>query len=133
MKKNHLFKVNNIFKVLAKVEDNGLYYNYINPNSGKWCGRDATLGALADSFYEYLLKLWVYGNKKDNKLLETYLKAMKAARKHLIGKSTNGLTYAGEYANGRLQAKMGHLACFTGGILKFFIILSFFFGSRIFR
>lgn len=109
-------KVDKIFDVLAKVEDRGLYYNYINPNTGKWCNNDATLGALADSFYEYLLKLWVYGNKKDDALLEKYLRAMKAARSHLIGKSTNGLTYAGEYSHGRLQAKMGHLACFSGGM-----------------
>lgn len=109
-------KVNKIFKVLEKVEDNGLYYNYINPNSGKWCNRDATLGALADSFYEYLIKLWVYGNKKDDKLLQTFLKSMKAAQSKLIGKSLSGLTFAGEYSGGRLQYKMGHLACFSGGM-----------------
>lgn len=76
---------------------------------------EATLGALADSFYEYLLKLWIYGNKKDDKLLDTYLNAMEAAKNKLIGKSQAGLTFAGEYQGGRLAYKMGHLACFSAG------------------
>ena len=77
---------------------------------------EATLGGLADSFYEYLLKLWLYTNKSNDMLLATYLKAMEAARAKLIAKSHEGLTYAGEYLNGILAPKMGHLACFTGGM-----------------
>lgn len=110
-------KIDRIFSVIQKVEDNGMYYNYINPNSGTWCNTDATLGALADSFYEYLLKLWLYGDKKDDDLLEVFLKAMKAARTKLIGKTQGGLLFAGEYSRGRLAYKMGHLACFSGGKL----------------
>ena len=41
---------------------------------------------------------------------------MATAQQKLIGKSSAGLTYAGEYSNGHLAAKMGHLACFTGGM-----------------
>ncbi len=74
------------------------------------------MGALADSFYEYLLKLWIYGKKKDDKLLAMYLKAMDTARTKLIGKSIAGLTFAGEYQNGNLIYKMGHLACFSAGM-----------------
>lgn len=109
-------KVKKIQETLGKVQENGMYYNYINPSSGKWCNRDATLGALADSFYEYLLKLWIYGNKKDDKLLSVYLEAMEAAKNKLIGKSPGGLTFAGEYQGGRLAYKMGHLACFSAGM-----------------
>ena len=36
----------------------------------------ASVGALGDSFYEYLLKLWVYSNKKDDLALQMYLDAM---------------------------------------------------------
>ena len=112
-------KIDKIFGVLHKAEDNGMYYNYLNPNSGKWCGNDATMGALADSFYEYLLKLWLYGDKKDEKLLNMYLKAMKAAREKLIAKTAGGLIFAGKYSGDRLAYKMYHLACFTGGNLSF--------------
>ncbi len=41
---------------------------------------------------------------------------MKAAKTKLIGKSAGGLTFAGEYSNGNLNQKMGHLACFSGGM-----------------
>lgn len=109
-------KIDKIFKVLDKANKKGVYYNYMNPKTGHWCNSDASLGALADSFYEYLLKLWVYGNKKDDKLLKTYLTAMEAAKSKLIGRSKEGLVFAGEYSGGRLAYKMGHLACFTGGM-----------------
>ena len=45
-----------------------------------------------------------------------YLSAMDAVERHMIRKSPSGLTYAGEYNNGALMNKMGHLACFTGGM-----------------
>ena len=41
---------------------------------------------------------------------------MGAARSKLIGKSIGGLTFAGEYQNGHLLSKMGHLACFSAGM-----------------
>ena len=77
---------------------------------------NAGIGGLADSFYEYLLKLWLYKNKSDKKLLKTYLDAMNGVRDKLIRKSNNNFVYTGEYANNYLSAKMGHLACYTGGL-----------------
>jgi len=41
---------------------------------------------------------------------------MDTARTKLIGKSVGGLTFAGEYQNGDLIYKMGHLACFSAGM-----------------
>jgi mannosyl-oligosaccharide alpha-1,2-mannosidase len=76
----------------------------------------AGIGGLADSFYEYLLKLWLYKNKSDKKLLKTYLDAINGVRDKLIRKSNNNFVYTGEYANNYLSPKMGHLACYTGGL-----------------
>jgi mannosyl-oligosaccharide alpha-1,2-mannosidase len=59
--------------------------------------------------------LWIYKGKKDDDLLKMYLDAMESVNSKLIAKSPNGLVYAGEYNNG-LQPKMGHLACFVGGL-----------------
>lgn len=73
------------------------------------------MAGLGDSFYEYLLKFWVYKDRTDEKMLETYLNAMKAVRNKLITTSA-GYTFLGEYGNGILQNKMGHLACFSGGL-----------------
>ena len=41
---------------------------------------------------------------------------MDGVKSKLIGKADNGLIYAGEYSGNYLQDKMGHLACFTGGM-----------------
>ncbi|PKU30980.1 mannosyl-oligosaccharide -hypothetical protein [Limosa lapponica baueri] len=39
-----------------------------------------------------------------------------AIEKHLIRKSNGGLTFIGEWKNGHLERKMGHLTCFAGGM-----------------
>lgn len=41
---------------------------------------------------------------------------LQAIEKHLIKKSRGGLTFIGEWKNGHLEKKMGHLACFAGGM-----------------
>jgi len=44
--------------------DTGLYPIFISPKSGRWTNdKKVTLGALGDSFYEYLLKLWLLTGK----------------------------------------------------------------------
>ena len=43
---------------------NGLYMTYVQVASNKPTGI-YTMGALSDSYYEYLLKAWIQGGKKD--------------------------------------------------------------------
>ena len=43
----------------------GLYPNYMNPKTGKWGQAHTSMGALGDSFYEYLLKEWIRSGKRD--------------------------------------------------------------------
>jgi hypothetical protein len=67
------------------------------------------LGALGDSFYEYLVKLWIFLDKKEPKYRRMYDEAMENVIKHLVKKSSpNGLTYIAEYNNGPYH-KMDHL------------------------
>jgi mannosyl-oligosaccharide alpha-1,2-mannosidase len=98
---------------------NELYYNYLSTKSGKWCMKHATIGALADSFYEYLLKLWIYKDKSEPKILDMYLRAMNGIQSHLLDVSSTNLTYFGDYNSARLVKKMDHLACFSGGLLAY--------------
>ena len=101
---------------------NGLYPNYIHPETGKWGASETSLGALGDSFYEYLLKIWVYRGgrarqEKDGRA--TYDSAMQAVRSQLVQRSKpSGLLYIAEGKGNRLLHKMGHLACFTGGMFS---------------
>ncbi|XDB55805.1 PREDICTED: endoplasmic reticulum mannosyl-oligosaccharide 1,2-alpha-mannosidase isoform X3 [Capra hircus] len=97
----------------------GLVPMFINTNSGSFTHLGVfTLGARADSYYEYLLKQWIQGGKKERQLLEDYLEAVDGVRKHLLARSEpRKLTFVGELNHGRFSAKMDHLVCFLPGTL----------------
>ncbi|XP_055455924.1 endoplasmic reticulum mannosyl-oligosaccharide 1,2-alpha-mannosidase isoform X2 [Psammomys obesus] len=97
----------------------GLVPMFINTNSGLFTHPGVfTLGARADSYYEYLLKQWIQGGKKETQCLEDYVKAIEGIKAHLVQHSQPGkLTFVGELAHGRFNAKMDHLVCFLPGTL----------------
>lgn len=72
-----------------------------------------SLGALGDSFYEYLLKAWIQSGQNDTEARQMYDDAMTAIVNNLVRKS-GGLVYVSDMHNGMLDHKMGHLACFAG-------------------
>ncbi|XP_069742958.1 mannosyl-oligosaccharide 1,2-alpha-mannosidase IA isoform X4 [Narcine bancroftii] len=121
-------KMMNIRKVLNRLDKpQGLYPNYLNPNSGQWgqrrivkenhCATDhVSVGGLGDSFYEYLLKAWLMSDKTDEEARKMYYDAIQAIETHLIRKSNGGLKYIAEWKGGLLEHKMGHLTCFSGGM-----------------
>ncbi|XP_037040353.1 mannosyl-oligosaccharide alpha-1,2-mannosidase IA-like [Bradysia coprophila] len=111
-------RVENVRQVLNEATKlNGLYPNFIDPISGRWGQHHISLGALGDSFYEYLLKAWIQSNKTDTTARQMYDSAMTAIiENHLIQISAGGLIYASDMKYGRLDHKMGHLACFAGGM-----------------
>ncbi|KAG7248615.1 hypothetical protein CRUP_035045, partial [Coryphaenoides rupestris] len=55
-------------------------------------------------------------DKTDTEARKTYDDAIEAIERHLIRKSNSGLTFIGEWKNGHLERKMGHLTCFAGGM-----------------
>ena len=91
-----------------------LYPNYLNPKSGKWGQQHTSMGALGDSFYEYLLKEWLRSGKVDNIAKEMFDEAATDVENELVQTSNSGLTYFAEQKFGRLEHKMDHLACFGG-------------------
>lgn len=78
-----------------------------------------TFGALADSFYEYMLKIWLQGGKLEPMYREMYDKAMQGMHDELLHISTpSGLTYLADKVGGKqIHHKMDHLVCFVGGML----------------
>ena len=59
-------KVEKIREVVASLErPKKLYPNYLHPKTGKWGQQHTSVGALGDSFYEYLLKEWLRSGKRD--------------------------------------------------------------------
>ncbi|TFK13460.1 calcium-binding protein 8 [Platysternon megacephalum] len=111
-------KVMNIRKVLNRIEKpQGLYPNFLSPVTGNWVQHHVSIGGLGDSFYEYLIKSWLMSDKRDSEAKKMYNDALEAIEKHLVKKSAGGLTYIAEWRGGILDHKMGHLACFSGGMI----------------
>lgn len=75
-----------------------------------------SLGALGDSYYEYLLKAWLQSDRDDEDGRQMFDDAMAAIMEHMIRKSQGGLTYVSDLKFDRLEHKMDHLACFSGGL-----------------
>ena len=48
--------------------DKGMLSIFLNPNTGKHDGQTFSMGASSDSYYEYLLKMWIQSGKKDKVL-----------------------------------------------------------------
>lgn len=97
---------------------------YINVNSGHFTQTTLTMGARADSYYEYLLKQWLLSGKsqepKELRMRTAYEEAMQGVRNKLLGHSTGRLqlTFIGEVlTSGKTDPKMDHLVCFLPGTL----------------
>eukprot|EP00752_Nemacystus_decipiens_P015936 g14242.t1 len=112
-------KANRVFDHMHDLNSNdGLYPIHLNPATGKSVGNQVTFGALGDSFYEYLLKVWLQGGRTETKYREMYDRAMDGMTRKLLQKSDpSGLTYVSDW-NGRGNVhKMDHLVCFVAGTL----------------
>ncbi|XP_027364346.1 mannosyl-oligosaccharide 1,2-alpha-mannosidase MNS3 [Abrus precatorius] len=116
-------KVMDHMKTLPKIE--GLVPIYISPHSGEFSGENIRLGSRGDSYYEYLIKVWLQSGASSNSntsyLYEMYKEAMNGVRHLLVRKSIpNGLVFVGELpygSNGGFSPKMDHLVCFLPGTL----------------
>ncbi|XP_020576782.1 mannosyl-oligosaccharide 1,2-alpha-mannosidase MNS3 isoform X2 [Phalaenopsis equestris] len=116
-------KVLEHFKTLPKVE--GLVPIYISPYSGQFSGENIRLGSRGDSYYEYLIKVWIQQKDSRNNQLkylhDMYEEAMKGVKHLLVRKSTpKELVFIGELpygSKGSFSPKMDHLVCFLPGTL----------------
>uniref|UniRef100_A0A4W4GT87 alpha-1,2-Mannosidase n=1 Tax=Electrophorus electricus TaxID=8005 RepID=A0A4W4GT87_ELEEL len=113
-----------VMEVMRRVhrlegKHDGLVPMFINTNSGQFTHVGVyTLGARADSYYEYLLKQWIQGGKKETELLEDYVQAVEGIQKNLLKRSSPlGLMFVGELSHGHFSPKMDHLVCFLPGTL----------------
>jgi hypothetical protein len=106
---------------LVKIDTtDGLYPTLIQNIHIKpsFANDEISIGAMGDSFYEYLLKIWLQGGKKEAKYRRLYDRAVKGMMDKLVHLSRpNYLTYVAELKNGMVRHKMDHLSCFLGGNL----------------
>ncbi|KAK4361711.1 hypothetical protein RND71_016952 [Anisodus tanguticus] len=113
-------KVENVILELNKTfPDDGLLPIYINPHKGTTSYSTITFGAMGDSFYEYLLKAWIQGNRTAavshyRKMWETSMKGLLS----LVRRTTpSSFSYLCEKMGSSLNDKMDELACFAPGML----------------
>jgi len=102
---------------ISPLRFKGQYPIYISPHDLKFKTTHISWGAMGDSFYEYLLKLWIITGKKNEQYKRMYLDSVDGMFEHLWVSHSSGLDYIAEFKGGSLQRKMDHLACFTAGLL----------------
>lgn len=78
-----------------------------------------TFGAMGDSYYEYLLKMWLQTSKTESDWLNAWKQSMSDMQERLVFKTQGGLSYIAEENKGKADHKMDHLACFAGGMLVY--------------
>lgn len=113
-------KVLEHIKTLPKVK--GLVPIYINPHTGEFSGENIRLGSRGDSYYEYLIKVWLQNQGNNLTYLhDMYKESIKGVKEHLVRKSVpNDLVYVGELPyglHGGFSPKMDHLVCFLPGTI----------------
>ena len=64
--RNRVEKIREILNGLERPEL--MYPDYLNTETGVWGKEHYSIGALGDSFYEYLLKEWIRSGRKDEEV-----------------------------------------------------------------
>ncbi|XP_053685863.1 endoplasmic reticulum mannosyl-oligosaccharide 1,2-alpha-mannosidase isoform X2 [Sabethes cyaneus] len=116
---NAAAKVN--VKVHELEKNEGLVPIFINANTGQFRNfATISLGARADSYYEYLLKQWLQtGRKNDDFLIDDYQTAIRGVINQLVRTTPKEKhLYIGELIGGKtFKPKMDHLTCYLPGTL----------------
>lgn len=112
-------KSQHIFEVLKDLQpESGLFPKLLrknlNSNTVKLSGHDISFGSMGDSFYEYELKIWLQGMKRETMYRDMYDKSIQGLHDEKLKTSSNGLTYL--FLDQRVN-EMDHLSCFMGGLL----------------
>eukprot|EP00924_Labyrinthula_sp_SR-Ha-C_P008607 maker-scaffold_37-snap-gene-1.49-mRNA-1 protein AED:0.35 eAED:0.35 QI:0/0/0/0.71/1/1/7/0/568 len=119
MKEFERYGVNALDVLYEKNEGlDGLFPLFVNPKTGKSVGNKYSIGALGDSFYEYLLKVHIQGSKNKDLALERYNKARNGLVKHLLYKTQpSNLRFLVDLTSSKTFSKrITHLVCFTPGM-----------------
>ena len=110
-----------VYDVLKDLgQPDGLYPNFIRNRGSKpeFANHKVTFGAMGDSLYEYMLKIWIQGGKTESKFRDMYDKAIQGMHDELLQLSTpSSYVFIADRNNGQLDTKMDHLVCFMGGAL----------------
>lgn len=106
-------------ELVARQPKEGLFPLFINVDTGAWTSPHSySTGALGDSFYEVLLKLWIFeGKSMDSDLLKAWNASWAGMKSQLLKKSRNGHTFLAEVEHGVIKYSHQHLSCHMSAVL----------------
>jgi len=114
-------KTEKVYEILKNMNPPHGLYPYFVRNSGarpEFSNDKLTFGAMGDSFYEYMLKVWLQGGRTEDVYREMYDHSMQGMHDELLQVSSpSGLVFIADKNSGQLDTKMDHLVCFMGGLL----------------
>jgi len=112
-------KAEHVIEVLAQHKgQHGLYPIYFSAQTGQPTNRHVTFGALGDSFYEYLIKVWVQGGKTEGMYRKMFDESMNGMTELLLQESSpSKLQFVADWNGNSVVNKMDHLVCFVPGML----------------
>ena len=95
----------------------GLVGTVVNLNTGLFQDANGGWNGGDDSFYEYLIKMYVYDSSRFSSYKDRWVKAADSTIKHLASHPDPrpDLTFLAQFQGKTLNRKSGHLACFDGG------------------
>ena len=102
------------------VSVQGLLPLYIHPQTGDATTQMVSLGAMGDSYYEYLLKVWIYKGRRseDDMYRGMWERSMDEMLETLLFKNEeSGYTYVAEFARCRILAQSLSFKLFAGACL----------------
>ncbi|GAM26628.1 hypothetical protein SAMD00019534_098030 [Acytostelium subglobosum LB1] len=94
----------------------GLYSIWLKDDASGFCTDEYSAGAMADSFYEYLVKMWIYTGKQNEDYRRMYLESANGILDNLYFVSKRGEAYITQLNYGNPSHNMEHLMCFAGGM-----------------
>ncbi|KAI5286366.1 maturation of Asn-linked oligosaccharides protein [Ascosphaera aggregata] len=96
----------------------GLVGSKISIETGLFQDARVSWGGGDDSFYEYLIKMYVYDPKSvniDRPEYYRWVQAIESSMQHLNAEPKEGVTFLMDYYDGTYNQHSGHLNCFNGG------------------
>lgn len=94
----------------------GLWPIKINFDTGLFSNLEISFDAYGDSFYEYLLKLYILTDGKCKKCGEMYQKAVSGIKKYLL-RENEEYAFVGRIKDEQLNNQIGHLSFFIPGMI----------------
>lgn len=111
--------VNRVNGVVAGIAPpNALCSVFLDTNQMAFTGEHVTLGAMGDSYYEYLLKQYVHSGHEDLPALARFLRVASSVGKDMMWEfeiEGEPRAFVCELRNREDIPIMDHLACFVGG------------------